>query len=147
MDDLPSVSFAGPFVSVQRVYWDQLDLLGVLHNAAYLLLFERARTDFWRSLGIRGYGDEGLDWPYLVARNEVNYRSAIMGEQEVQVSVWVARIGDSSITFGHEIRRADGAVAADGSTVIVRIDAESQRPVRWTAQFRALVAPYLKPSE
>jgi acyl-CoA thioester hydrolase len=146
MEQQPSVSFAGPFVSIQRVYWDQLDLLGVLHNSAYLLLFERARTEFWRSLGISGYGDEKLDWPYLVARNEVNYRSPITSEQDVRVGVWVAKLGGSSITFGHDVLREDGTLAADGSTVIVRIDAQTQRPVRWSPGFRGMVARFLKPS-
>lgn len=144
MAEETEISSGGPFVSTQRVYWDQLDLLGVLHNGAYLLLFERARTDFWRSLGIQGYGDERMDWPYMVARNEVNYRAPIMSEQNAQVSVWVSKLGASSLTFSHEIRREDGALAADGHAVIVRIDATTQRPTRWTDSFRALVAPYVK---
>lgn len=135
---------AVPFVSRQRVYWDMLDLLGVLHNAAYILLFERARTDFWRSLGIAGYGGEGMDWPYLVARNEVNYRAAIRAEQEVAVYVWVAALGTSSLTFGHEVHAEDGALVADGRTVLVRIDVETRRPTPWSSRFRALLEPHIR---
>jgi acyl-CoA thioester hydrolase len=139
------VSFAGPFVSTQRVFWDQIDQLGVLHNAAYLLLFERARTDFWRSLGVDGYGAPGLDWPYLVVRNEVNYRAPVETEQDVRVGVWVAKLGESSIMFAHEVRAANGTVAADGQTVIARINAETRRATPWSAGFRSMVAPYIKP--
>src|SRR6266536_281248 len=109
-----------PFISRQRVNWDMLDLMGVLHNAAYLLLFERARTDLWRSLGTM-YGGEGMDWPYLVVRNEVNYRAMIDSDQEVSVTVAISRIGNSSVSFAHSIFRDDGTLAADGSTVIARI--------------------------
>ena len=132
------------FVSRQRVFWDMLDLLGVLHNAAYLLLFERARTDFWRSLGIEGYGGEGLDWPFLVVRNEIDYRASVRSEQDVDVSVRVDRLGRSSITFGHAIRTVDGTTVADGKTVIVRIDAESQRPVPWSDRFRAMISSHIR---
>lgn len=145
MSDPAPVSFAGPFISTQRVYWDQIDQLGVLHNAVYLLLFERARGDFWRSLGIDGYGAPGLDWPYLVVRNEVNYRAPITAEQDVRVGVWVAKLGQSSIVFGHEARAADGTVAADGLTVIVRVDAETRRALPWSPGFRAMVGPFIKP--
>jgi acyl-CoA thioester hydrolase len=86
-----------------------------------------------------------MDWPYLVARNEVNYRAPIKAEQDVEISVWIAKLGGSSLTFAHEIRRADGTIAADGQTVIVRIDAETQRPTRWSEGFRSLIARYVKP--
>jgi len=144
MSDTAEVSFVGPYVSSQRVHWDQLDLLGVLHNSAYPVLFERARTGFWRAIGLGGYGDEKMDWPYLVARNEVNYRAPIKSEQDVEVSVWIAKLGGSSLTFAHEVRRADRTVAADGQTVIVRIDADTQRPTRWSSGFREMLAPYIK---
>lgn len=120
-----------------------LDLMGVLHNAAYLLLFERARTDLWRSLGTM-YGGEELDWPYLVVRNEINYRAPIRSDQEVQVTVEVSKLGRSSIEFSHRIYRVDGILAADGSTVIVRVDAETRsKSVPWSDAFRNLVAPYM----
>src|SRR3982750_4437119 len=112
MEEDGEVSFAGPFISRQKVFWDQLDFLGVLHNAAYVLLFERARTEFWRSLGISGYGDSGLDWPYFVARNEINYRKPVTSEEETTISVWISRLGTTSITFVHEVYGADGALAA-----------------------------------
>jgi YbgC/YbaW family acyl-CoA thioester hydrolase len=96
-----------PFVSRQRVHFDMLDLLGMLHNAAYLLLFERARTDFWRAHGL-SKNVEGLDWPYYVARNEIDYRAPITTEQEVSVTVWVSGMGRSSVTFAHEVFTEEG---------------------------------------
>jgi acyl-CoA thioester hydrolase len=146
MAETPSVSQSPPgtFVSRQPVFWDSLDLMGIMHNGAYLLLFERARTDFWRSLGVTGYGDAAFDWPYMVARNEIDYRAPITSEQIVKVAVFVTRIGTSSVTFGHEVRRADGALAAEGKSVLVRIDPDSQRPIPWSDAFRALVTPHLR---
>jgi acyl-CoA thioester hydrolase len=135
------------FISRQPVFWDTLDLMGIMHNAAYLLLFERARTEFWRAQGVKGYGDGGFDWPYMVARNEINYRAPIISEQTVEVHVFVTKLGRSSVTFGHEVYSADGKLAADGGTVLVRIDPETQRPIPWTDHFRGLVTPYLRPEE
>lgn len=129
-----------PFVSRQRVYFDMLDLMGMLHNVAYLLLFERARTDYWRSTGV-AYGEEGFDWPYVVARNEIDYRASIHTECEVDVSVAVEAIGRTSITFVHTISMLDGAPAARGRCVIVRIDPVSGTPIPWTNAFRRIVAP------
>ena len=132
------------FISRQRVYWDNLDLLGVLHNAHYILLFERSRFDFWQHCGV-GPNAPGFDWPYVVAKNEVNYRQAITSEQDVIVTLAVQRMGNSSVTFMHEVHAADGSVAAEGYTVLVRLDPETGRPIPWSGAFRAMVAPYMLP--
>jgi len=39
------VSIPIPFRSVQRVYFDDLDALNILHNVRFLLFMERARGD------------------------------------------------------------------------------------------------------
>src|SRR5690348_3371898 len=111
-----------PFISRQRVHFDMLDLLGMLHNAAYLLLFERARTDFWRAHGL-SKSVEGFDWPYFVARNEIDYRAPITTEQDVTVTVWVSALGRSSVTFAHEISTYEDLLVAEGKSVLVRVDA------------------------
>jgi acyl-CoA thioester hydrolase len=135
------------FTSRHTIYWDQLDLMGILHNAAFPLLFERARTEFWRSLGYYGYGDPAFDWPYMVVRNEVNYRAPIERDEEIEVTVYVDSIGRTSLTFGHEVFRGDGALAADGRTVLVRTDPETRKPIPWTDSLREKLQAYLAVNE
>ena len=135
---------SGVFISRQRVYWDNLDLLGVLHNAHYILLFERARFDFWQHNGV-GPNTPGFDWPYVVAKNEVNYRHAITSEQSVTVTVTVQRMGSSSVTFTHTVYAHDGTLSADGHTVLVRLDGATNRPIPWSEKFREMVRPYMLP--
>ncbi|MDE2126235.1 MAG: acyl-CoA thioesterase [Armatimonadetes bacterium] len=132
------------FVSTQRVYFDMLDLLETLHNARFLLLFERARTDFWREVG-GGRAAHDFDWPYLVARNEIDYRVPITTEQDVQVTVTIERIGRSSLTFAHSVILADERVSASGKTVIVRVDASHFHPVPWSEGFRNMLAAWVQP--
>lgn len=132
------------FTSHQTVYWDMLDLMGILHNTAYPMLFERARTEFWRSLGYGGYGDPAFDWPYVVARNEVNYRAPIEKDEEIDVTVFVESIGRTSITIGHEVIRADGALSADGRTILVRIDPATKQPIPWTDSLRQKLQQHLE---
>ena len=132
-----------PFISKQMAYWDQLDMLGVLHNGAYINFFERARTEFWRSLGVKGYNDPRFDWPYFVARNEIDYLAPITNEEPIEVSVFIVKIGTTSLTFGHELHRADGVMATRGATVLVRTDPVTQKPIPWSEAFREMVAPFV----
>ena len=50
-----------PFRSIQRVYFDDLDALNILHNVRYVLFMERARGELFQQLGFRwedGYADD-----------------------------------------------------------------------------------------
>jgi acyl-CoA thioester hydrolase len=125
-----------------RVYFDMFDKLHVLHNAQYLLLFERARWDFWDHIES---GPEAADaeWPYFVVRNAVDYRKAIREPQEVLVEIQIAAIGNSSLTFRHRLYDQHGELCTCAETVLVRVDAETQRPMPWSARLRTLIAPYL----
>lgn len=134
-----------PFISRQTIYFDMLDMLGVLHNSRYLLLFERARFDFWQANGL-SIGSPGLDWPYYVVRNEINYRAPITRLQEVTVTLRVAELGRSSVTLAHEVFQDDGSLAAEGNTTLVRVDPETGRSTPWSEGFRALLAAYQFPS-
>jgi acyl-CoA thioester hydrolase len=132
-------STTAPFLSRQKIYFDMLDMLGVLHNARYLLLFERARFDYWQANGLE-IGKPGLDWPYYVVRNEINYRAPITRIQEVTVTLRVAELGRSSVTLAHQILQNDGTLAADGRTTLVRVDPETKRAIPWSDGFRAILA-------
>src|SRR5690242_14693410 len=139
------VSPSAPYISKQKVHFDMLDLLGIMHNALYLVLFERARTEFWNAIGY-GWKEAEADWPYYVARNEINYRAPINTEMEVAVTVTVRALGNSSLTFAHTILLPDGTLAAEGKTVLVRVDNDAHRPMPWSDAFRARLAPYITPS-
>lgn len=130
-----------PFVSRQRIYFDMLDSLGVMHNSRYLLLFERARFDLWHANGL-ALGAEGLDFPYYVVRNEINYRAPITRLQEVTVEVIVEHLGTTSVILAHQVFDETGICVADGKTVLVRVDPETQRPTAWSEGFRALLSRY-----
>ena len=133
------------FISRQRVRFDQLDALGMLHNAQYLVLFERARTDFWLANGY--FMDERTaDWPYYVRRNEVNYYRAVYAETDVCVTVTVEKLGTTSVTLGHTLLGEDGTLIADGQCVLVRVDKKTKRPISWSDWFRNQFAAKGPPS-
>ena len=131
------VSTGRPFISTQFVHFDLVDLLGVVHNAQYFFLFERARTDWIQSHGL-WYGSPEFDWPYYVVRNEIDYLAPIFGGVEIDVSVQIDKIGRTSATFHHLIATPDGQKAAEGRTIVVRVDPDSKIPIPWTDRFRRL---------
>src|SRR5512139_1428163 len=132
------------FEQTQGVYFDDLDPFHILHNARYVLLFERTLGAFWMELGFGAF--QQADRPeqfHLVARNEIDYRAPVKGVGKVRVRVWVERIGTTSLTFGFRVLALDQDLDhARGGRTIVHVDPATLGPVPWSDDVRALLAPY-----
>ena len=103
-----------PFVWQLRVYWEDTDGGGVVYHANYLKFFERARTEWLRSLGL-GQADLAADHGivFAVRRMELDFRVAARLDDELLVSAHPARVGAARVVFEQRMdRAADGAVLA-----------------------------------
>lgn len=123
---------------VMGVYFDDLDPFQILHNARYLLLFERTLGSFWRVIGLGGMQDPGSpDRFHLVRANSIEYLGPVRGEQEVRVRVWVEKLGRTSLTFGFRLMPMDeDRDCARGSRVVVRVDPDTFEPTPWTDEMQ-----------
>ncbi len=132
------------------VYFDDLDAFGILHNARYLLLFERTLGSFWEGLGIgqpdrvrAKEGGEGDHW-HLVRANHIDYLRPVRGSGRIRVRIHVQTLGTTSMTIGFRLLPMDhDEDFATGHRVLVCVDPSTQRPVPWSDRFRALMAPWL----
>src|SRR5437763_1927916 len=96
--------------AIHGVYFDDLDALQILHNARYLLLFERTIGSFWnRPMGWGGSLEEAKnpDRYHLVRTNHLEYIRPVTGVGEVRVRIWVEKLGRTSLTFGLRILPLD----------------------------------------
>ena len=132
---------------VHGVYFDDLDAFQILHNARYLLLFERTIGHFWGHLGWGGTLDvqQNPDQFHLVRANHVEYLRAVVGVSQVRVRVWVEKLGRTSLTFGFALLPMDEDIDyATGTRVVVRVDAKTRAPTPWTDSFRSQLQPWVK---
>ena len=134
---------------VLGVYFDDLDAFYILHNARYLLLFERTLGSFWQEIGIGQFEPEASgDHQHLVRANTIEYLKPVRGTGQVRVRIWVQRIGRTSLTFAFRMMPMDEDVAhAVGTRTIVRVDPATQRPTPWSETFRTRLADWLGPQE
>ena len=136
--------------AIHGVYFDDLDALQILHNARYLLLFERTIGSFWgRAMGWDAMaGSTNPDRYHLVRANHIEYVRPVTGLGEVRVRTWVEKLGRTSLTFGFRLLPMDeDEDYAVGSRVIVCIDPATRRPTPWSEDFRARIAPFLRPPD
>ncbi|MEZ4240660.1 MAG: thioesterase family protein [Myxococcota bacterium] len=132
---------------VMGVYFDDLDAFYILHNARYLLLFERTLGSFWQAVGMGEFEPHTAgDHNHLVRANTIEYLRPVRGTGQVRVRVWVEKIGRTSLTFGFRLMPLDRDVdCAVGTRTIVRVSAESQQPEPWTDAFRRAMAEWVSP--
>ena len=135
-----------PFRSTQRVYFDDLDALNILHNVRYVLFMERARGELFQALGFRWEDplDQNPDKFHVVAAHDIRYLAPVRGEGDLTVELQPTHLGASSLVISARIRSAHGdTVHAEGHTRLVRLDPATFRPCPWSARFREAVAPLL----
>ena len=108
------------------VRWRDLDAFNHVNNAKYLTYLEEARLRWMMSLPGLGLDD---DVAPVVAAAHVNYRRPIEWPGDVDIELFVERLGNTSVSLGHRIvaARDPGVLYCDGHVVLVWIDRTSGR--------------------
>lgn len=133
-----------PYRSTQRVYFDDLDALNILHNMRFLLFMERARGELLQSLGFRWQDDlaDNPDKYHVVAAHEIEYLAPVRGEGELSVEIWPTHLGTTSLVIAARVLPRHGSTLhARATTRLVRLDPDTNRPAPWSDTFRSRMAP------
>ena len=91
-----------------RVYWEDTDAGGVVFYANYLRFFERARTEWLRSLGHeheRWRRESGVG--FVVTDTSVRYRCPARLDDLLDITVAVAHAGQASLSVVQQAWRPD----------------------------------------
>lgn len=138
------------FTWTTRVFFDELDAMGMLHNARYLALIERASSAFFEANGWRWERDptRNPDQYYVVSEQTVHYREPITGPSDVVVVMWVTRLGTTSATYAFQIQSPDGSrVYALAERVHVKLHPGTHLPTEWTPRLRDHLMKLLRPAD
>jgi acyl-CoA thioester hydrolase len=115
-----------------RVYWEDTDAGGIVFYANYLKFFERARTEWLRSLGIEQRRlREASGGMFIVSETSVRYREPARLDDELLVTARLEEAGRASLIIAQQARQAaTGAVLCEGSIRIGWVDAATLKPGR-----------------
>ena len=128
-----------PFRTVQRVYFDDLDALHILHNVRYMLFMERARGEFLEALGVHWQNASASpDKFHVIAAHEIEYRVPVRGQGELMVEIRPHHMGRTSFVVDAWVTSIDGSVEhATAKTRLVRLDPATNTPCPWSDDFRS----------
>jgi acyl-CoA thioester hydrolase len=115
-----------------RIYWEDTDAGGIVFYANYLKFFERARTEWLRSLGI-GQCElrETTGGMFVVSETSVRYLRPARLDDELLVTAQLQEAGRASLQILQQaLLQPEGAVLAEGSIRIGWVEADTLRPAR-----------------
>ncbi len=110
------------FSTTRRVEFRDTDAAGIVHFSAFFPMMEAAEHEMLRSLGIpvlpqsTGGGDPPLTWPRVAA--SCHYLAAARFEDQLRITVRVAKIGTSSVEYEFRFWRDDQGIAEGRVTVV-----------------------------
>lgn len=117
-----------------RVYWEDTDAGGIVFYANYLKYFERARTEWLRSLGIEQRAlRERSGGLFVVSDSQVRYHRPARLDDELFVTAWPQEIGRASITIQQQAwlkTPAENSLLCDATIRVGWVDATSYKPAR-----------------
>ena len=113
-----------------RVYWEDTDAGGIVFYANYLKFFERARTEWLRSLGVQqGALRESVGGIFVVSETSVRYLAPARLDDELSVTAGLEAGGRASLIIAQQARRGD-TLLCEGTIRIGWVDAATLRPAR-----------------
>jgi acyl-CoA thioester hydrolase len=120
---MPSV-----FTWTVRVYYEDTDAGGIVYYANYLKFFERARTEWLRALGVNQQAlieREGA--AFVVRRATIDYRAPARLDDELTLSLSIAKLGHASVDFVQKAYRGD-QLLAEAQVKVGCVDLAAVRP-------------------
>jgi acyl-CoA thioester hydrolase len=129
-----------------RVYYEDTDAGGIVYYANYLRYFERARTDWLRTVGVSQRELSQVEGLNLVVRDcAVQYLRPARLDDLLVVEVGLANpaidIGRASLRFTQRALLTEGGtVLATGTVRVACVDLRAGRPVALPERVMAMVS-------
>jgi len=129
---------SAPFTWPVRVYWEDTDAGGIVFYANYLKYFERARTEWLRSLGIdQSALRAATGGMFVVGETHVRYHRSARLDDELLVTAALQETGRASLIIAQQAFMKGGAgkpaapsPLCEGTIRIGWVEAAALKPAR-----------------
>jgi acyl-CoA thioester hydrolase len=116
-------STAKVFRHATRVYWEDTDAGGIVYYANYLKFFERARTEWLRSLGVEQQRMRERDGTqFIVSQTALQYHRPARLDDLLEITVALRHAARASLQLGQQALRGT-ELLAEGTIRIACVDA------------------------
>ena len=135
-----------PFIWKTRLLFVDTDASGRIHYSALFRHVEAAEMEFFRFIG-RPFGGMSLDeLKYPRVRVEADYKAPIVCDDQLDIHVWVDRIGTASYTMAYSIRKGEVEAAA-AKLVIACMSVKTKKGHPLPAELVEKLQPFVRINE
>ncbi|MCL1046055.1 tol-pal system-associated acyl-CoA thioesterase [Shewanella electrodiphila] len=110
------------------IYYEDTDAGGVVYHSNYLNFFERARTEWLKSMGIVQSKLLAEDIAFVVKHAELDFRIAARFEQNLFVESKVVELKKASLVFKQRLLDDKGDCYCEGTIIVACIALSRMRP-------------------
>ncbi|HLS21614.1 MAG TPA: tol-pal system-associated acyl-CoA thioesterase [Paenalcaligenes sp.] len=122
-----------------RIYYEDTDAGGIVYYANYMKYFERARTEWLRTLGIsQSRLAQEQKQLFVVRQSEVHYLQPAQLDDLLTVETTLVELRGASLTFSQQAV-LDGTPMCSSTTVVVCINSETMRPTKIHPTIRTIL--------
>lgn len=132
------------FSTQYRIYYEDTDAGGVVYYANYLKFYERARTDFLRSINIIQSDLKEKDHLLFVVKNcHFNCILPAKLDDLITVETSIGEIGGASILMQQKIIK-DNIILNEAEITIACVDSDSFKVKRISPHIKTLLMQYVR---
>ncbi len=119
-----------PYRWAVRVYYEDTDAAGVVYYANYLKYFERARTEWLRSLGFEQTSlAHDYNVIFVVRALDIEYLRPAHFDDELTVELEIVEPPRASIVFKQAVKRRNETLA-NANVRVTCVNTQTFKPVR-----------------
>ncbi len=125
-----------------RVCYADTDQMGYVYYGNYARLYEIARVETLRSLGVsyKSLEDNGIGLP--VAEHYTKFIAPGLYDDELTILCQVEKMPSAKIEFSYQIKNEQGVLINDGKTILVFIDLASKKVIKAPEFILNALRPY-----
>lgn len=111
-----------------RVNYSEIDAMGVVYHARYLVWLDVARTEHLRRTGLSYAELEARGFRLMVGEARIRYRQPARYDDLIRVRCWVSDLASRRVTFTYAVEHADtGRLLVTAETSLMVLDSR----LRW----------------
>ena len=132
---------ATPRITVEKLRFNDTDLLGHINNAVYTVILEAGRVELVREAGLlnpaAGHG-------VVIARLELDFLREMNWPGEVRCETAVHKLGNKSFHLRQNLLY-DGQITARAQTVLAAFDMTTRKAMPLTEEWRTTLNKWFMP--
>ncbi|NQZ11993.1 MAG: tol-pal system-associated acyl-CoA thioesterase [Algicola sp.] len=116
-----------------RVYYEDTDVAGIVYNANYLKFFERARTEWFRELGIEQDVMLAQNIGFVIRKVEMDNLLPSRFNDLLNVHCRISQLRKASMQFAQSITNSAGQTICTATFTVACVNLKKMKPVKLPA--------------